>query len=93
MDASGVYVLDASAIEAHLEARRTGDAAAQGTSAASVADIQALVDWQKNPRESQNEIQYRPARVLLQADPWWFAFTLALVAVDRVAMAWRCGLS
>ena len=32
----------------------------------STADAQALVDWQKNPSESQNEIQYRPARVLLQ---------------------------
>ncbi|HMT42948.1 MAG TPA: aconitate hydratase, partial [Chakrabartia sp.] len=32
----------------------------------STADAQALVDWQKNPKESQNEIQYRPARVLLQ---------------------------
>ena len=32
----------------------------------STADAQALVDWQKNPTESQNEIQYRPARVLLQ---------------------------
>ena len=31
----------------------------------STDDIQAIADWQKNPSESQNEIQYRPARVLL----------------------------
>ncbi|MFM5916048.1 MAG: aconitate hydratase AcnA, partial [Novosphingobium sp.] len=32
----------------------------------SASDVQAVVDWQKNPAESSNEIQYRPARVLLQ---------------------------
>ena len=32
----------------------------------SVGDIQAIADWQKSPTESQSEIQYRPARVLLQ---------------------------
>jgi len=46
----------------------------------SVADIQALVDWQKNPTESQNEIQYRPARVLLQD------FTGVPCVVDLAAM-------
>ena len=46
----------------------------------SVADIQGLVDWQKNPSESQNEIQYRPARVLLQD------FTGVPCVVDLAAM-------
>jgi aconitate hydratase len=46
----------------------------------SIADIQALVDWQKNPTESQNEIQYRPARVLLQD------FTGVPCVVDLAAM-------
>lgn len=46
----------------------------------STADVQALVDWQKNPRESQNEIQYRPARVLLQD------FTGVPCVVDLAAM-------
>ena len=46
----------------------------------STADIQALVDWQKNPTESQNEIQYRPARVLLQD------FTGVPCVVDLAAM-------
>ncbi|HEY1153058.1 MAG TPA: aconitase family protein, partial [Pseudolabrys sp.] len=46
----------------------------------STADIQALVDWQKSPRESQNEIQYRPARVLLQD------FTGVPCVVDLAAM-------
>ena len=46
----------------------------------SVADIQALADWQKNPRESQNEIQYRPGRVLLQD------FTGVPCVVDLAAM-------
>ena len=46
----------------------------------STADIQALVDWQKNPSESQNEIQYRPARVLLQD------FTGVPCVVDLAAM-------
>jgi glycosyltransferase 2 family protein len=26
---------------------------------------------------------------MLRVDPWWFAFTLALVALDRLIMAWR----
>ena len=46
----------------------------------STGDIQALVDWQKNPSESQNEIQYRPARVLLQD------FTGVPCVVDLAAM-------
>ena len=46
----------------------------------STDDIQALVDWQKNPSESQNEIQYRPARVLLQD------FTGVPCVVDLAAM-------
>jgi aconitate hydratase len=46
----------------------------------SIADAQALVDWQKNPTESQNEIQYRPARVLLQD------FTGVPCVVDLAAM-------
>jgi aconitate hydratase len=46
----------------------------------STGDIQALVDWQKNPRESQNEIQYCPARVLLQD------FTGVPCVVDLAAM-------
>ena len=46
----------------------------------STADIQAIVDWQKNPSESQSEIQYRPARVLLQD------FTGVPCVVDLAAM-------
>jgi len=46
----------------------------------STADIQAIVDWQKNPSESSNEIQYRPARVLLQD------FTGVPCVVDLAAM-------
>ena len=46
----------------------------------STSDVQALVDWQKNPTESQNEIQYRPARVLLQD------FTGVPCVVDLAAM-------
>jgi aconitate hydratase len=46
----------------------------------STADVQALIDWQKNPSESQNEIQYRPARVLLQD------FTGVPCVVDLAAM-------
>jgi aconitate hydratase len=46
----------------------------------STADAQALVDWQKSPTESQNEIQYRPARVLLQD------FTGVPCVVDLAAM-------
>ena len=46
----------------------------------SIADVQAVVDWQKNPTESTNEIQYRPARVLLQD------FTGVPCVVDLAAM-------
>ncbi len=46
----------------------------------STADIQAVADWQNNPRESSNEIQYRPARVLLQD------FTGVPCVVDLAAM-------
>jgi aconitate hydratase len=46
----------------------------------STADAQALVDWQKNPAASQSEIQYRPARVLLQD------FTGVPCVVDLAAM-------
>ncbi len=44
-----------------------------------VADIQALVDWQKE-RRSSAEIQYRPARVLMQD------FTGVPCVVDLAAM-------
>jgi aconitate hydratase len=44
-----------------------------------VADAQAIVDWQKNP-SSDAEIQYRPARVLLQD------FTGVPCVVDLAAM-------
>ncbi len=44
------------------------------------SDIQALVDWQQNPAVSTNEIQYRPARVLLQD------FTGVPCVVDLAAM-------
>ena len=46
----------------------------------STGDIQAIADWQNNPTESQNEIQYRPARVLLQD------FTGVPCVVDLAAM-------
>ncbi len=46
----------------------------------STADAQALVDWQKNPNASEAEIQYRPARVLLQD------FTGVPCVVDLAAM-------
>jgi aconitate hydratase len=46
----------------------------------STGDVQALIDWQKDPSESQNEIQYRPARVLLQD------FTGVPCVVDLAAM-------
>ncbi len=46
----------------------------------STADAQAVVDWQKDPSASQNEIQYRPARVLLQD------FTGVPCVVDLAAM-------
>ena len=29
-------------------------------------DIQAVIDWQNNPKAPEREIQYRPARVLMQ---------------------------
>jgi aconitate hydratase len=43
------------------------------------ADVQALIDWQKNPTSSA-EIQYRPARVLMQD------FTGVPCVVDLAAM-------
>ena len=46
----------------------------------STAHIQAIVDWQKCPNESSSEIQYRPARVLLQD------FTGVPCVVDLAAM-------
>lgn len=46
----------------------------------STADIQAVADWQKNPTASDTEIQYRPARVLLQD------FTGVPCVVDLAAM-------
>ncbi len=42
--------------------------------------VKAVVDWQNNPRESTEEIQYRPARVLLQD------FTGVPCVVDLAAM-------
>ncbi|MCX7864989.1 MAG: aconitase family protein, partial [Novosphingobium sp.] len=46
----------------------------------SIDDIRAVIDWQKNPVESTSEIQYRPARVLLQD------FTGVPCVVDLAAM-------
>ena len=46
----------------------------------SVEDIQSLVDWQKNPHAPDREIQYRPARVLMQD------FTGVPCVVDLAAM-------
>ncbi|CAM3976736.1 aconitate hydratase AcnA [Novosphingobium lubricantis] len=46
----------------------------------STDDVKAVMDWQKNPSESSNEIQYRPARVLLQD------FTGVPCVVDLAAM-------
>jgi len=46
----------------------------------STDDIKALIAWQHSPVESQNEIQYRPARVLLQD------FTGVPCVVDLAAM-------
>jgi aconitate hydratase len=46
----------------------------------SVGDIQALADWQKDPKAPSREIQYRPARVLLQD------FTGVPCVVDLAAM-------
>ncbi|HZV18852.1 MAG TPA: aconitate hydratase AcnA [Sphingobium sp.] len=45
-----------------------------------VDDVQAIIDWQKNPTASNNEIQYRPARVLMQD------FTGVPCVVDLAAM-------
>src|SRR5688572_19140269 len=44
-----------------------------------VEDVQAIIDWQKN-RRSEREIQYRPARVLMQD------FTGVPCVVDLAAM-------
>jgi len=46
----------------------------------STDDIKGLIDWQNSPVESTNEIQYRPARVLLQD------FTGVPCVVDLAAM-------
>jgi aconitate hydratase len=46
----------------------------------SVGDIQALADWQKDPKAPSREIQYRPGRVLLQD------FTGVPCVVDLAAM-------
>ena len=46
----------------------------------STDDIQAIADWQKNPNGPHPEIQYRPARVLLQD------FTGVPCVVDLAAM-------
>ncbi len=45
-----------------------------------VDDIQAIIDWQKNPNSPDREIQYRPARVLMQD------FTGVPCVVDLAAM-------
>lgn len=44
------------------------------------ADAQAIVDWQANPNSPEREIQYRPARVLMQD------FTGVPCVVDLAAM-------
>ena len=46
----------------------------------STDDIKALIDWQQNPNSPEREIQYRPARVLLQD------FTGVPCVVDLAAM-------
>ena len=46
----------------------------------STEDAQAIVDWQNNPRAPEREIQYRPARVLMQD------FTGVPCVVDLAAM-------
>ena len=46
----------------------------------SVEDVQALIDWQQNPHAPDREIQYRPARVLMQD------FTGVPCVVDLAAM-------
>jgi aconitate hydratase len=51
-----------------------------GFTVSTADDIKALVDWQKNPDRIQSEIQYRPARVLLQD------FTGVPCVVDLAAM-------
>ncbi|MBS0479280.1 MAG: aconitate hydratase AcnA [Proteobacteria bacterium] len=43
-------------------------------------DVQAVIDWQKNPQSPDREIQYRPARVLMQD------FTGVPCVVDLAAM-------
>ncbi len=43
-------------------------------------DIQAIIDWQQNPQAPDREIQYRPARVLMQD------FTGVPCVVDLAAM-------
>ncbi len=43
-------------------------------------DVQAVIDWQKNPNAPDREIQYRPARVLMQD------FTGVPCVVDLAAM-------
>ncbi len=45
-----------------------------------VTDIQALIDWQDDPVAPNREIQYRPARVLMQD------FTGVPCVVDLAAM-------
>jgi aconitate hydratase len=50
-----------------------------GGQTVSTSDVQALIDWQKNPT-SDTEIQYRPARVLMQD------FTGVPCVVDLAAM-------
>ena len=45
-----------------------------------VEDVQALIDWQANPVAPDREIQYRPARVLMQD------FTGVPCVVDLAAM-------
>jgi len=44
------------------------------------ADVQAIIDWQKDPANPNREIQYRPARVLMQD------FTGVPCVVDLAAM-------
>ncbi|MCX7285846.1 MAG: aconitate hydratase AcnA [Novosphingobium sp.] len=46
----------------------------------STDDVKAVIDWQQNPSETNREIQYRPARVLLQD------FTGVPCVVDLAAM-------
>ncbi|MDQ2878292.1 MAG: aconitate hydratase AcnA [Pseudomonadota bacterium] len=45
-----------------------------------VEDVKAIIDWQKNPQAPDREIQYRPARVLMQD------FTGVPCVVDLAAM-------